>query len=223
MTGENTDEKTCEPRMHEFPQVYLRQELYLQHLRALRAGSSEKTDDSAGSNKKTDDSAGSNKKTDDNKDGRLTLEPAQGFTSSTDEDWKAKMNVEMDECFEARWSIGPSGWLLTFEPVRGVTLDAARAKWLEPGPSGQRSSWPFQLLCKTCKGTGLTELEEEGLRVLLEPEKGDAGTGSGKAHEGKGSGGGKAHEGKGTGSGGGSRSRSPVRMALQGATYREQV
>jgi hypothetical protein len=204
MTGEKTDEKTCEPCMHEFPPAHLRQELYLQHLRHLRAGSSEKTDDSAGSSKKTDDSAGNSNKTDDKKDGRLTLEPAQGFTCSTDESWKAKINVEMDECFEARWSCGPSGWLLTFEPVRGVTaeaLDAARAKWLEPGPSGQCSSWPFQLLCKTCKGTGLAELE---------PEKGDASTGSGKAHEGK-------------GSGGGSRSRSPVRTALRGATYREQV
>ena len=123
-------------------------------------------------------SAGSSKKTDDKKDGRLTLEPAQGFTSSTDESWKAKMNVEMDECFEARWSCGPSGWLLTFEPVRGVTaeaLEAARAKWL----AGVRvSSEPAHgFICKACKGTGLTELE---------PEKGDAGTGSGKAHEGKG-------------------------------------
>ena len=117
------------------------------------------------------DSAGSSKKTDDKKDGRLTLEPAQGFTSST---------------------------LL----VRGVTaeaLEAARAKWWA---GGRVSSEPVQgFLCKTCKGTGLTELE---------PEKGDAGTGSGKAHEGK-------------GSGGGSRSRSRARTALRGATYREQV
>jgi hypothetical protein len=85
---------------------------------------------------KTDDSAGSSKKTDDKKDGRLTLEPAQGFTSSTDESRK-KANLEfllsMDQCFEAQWSRGPSGWLLTFEPVRGVAaeaLEAARAKWL---------------------------------------------------------------------------------------------
>ena len=205
MTGEKTDEKTCEPRIHPFPPAHLRQEVYLQHLRHLRAACC----DSAGSNKKTDDSAGSSKKTDDKKDGRLTLEPAQGFTSSTDESWKAKMNVEMDEfgdCFEARWSCGPSGWLLTFEPVRGVTaeaLEAARAKWLA---GGCVSSEPAQgFICKTCKGTGLTELE---------PEKGDAGTGSGKAHEGK---------GKGKGSGGGSRSRSRARTALRGATYREQV
>jgi hypothetical protein len=33
--------------------------------------------------------------------GRLILEPAQGFTYSTDEGWKAKLNAEMDECFEA--------------------------------------------------------------------------------------------------------------------------
>ena len=64
MTGEKTDEKTCEPRIHAFPPAHLRQELYLQHLRHLRAGSSEKTDDSADSNKKNDDSADGNKKND---------------------------------------------------------------------------------------------------------------------------------------------------------------
>jgi hypothetical protein len=185
------------------------------------AGSSKKTDDSAGSSKKTDDSAGSSKKTDDKKDGRLTLEPVQGFTSSTgtippgnavlasrsqgtipagnallaDRRWKAKdaqgtssteesrkANLEfllsMDQCFEAHWSRG----LLTFEPVRGVAaedLEAARAKWLAGGCVTLEPVQGF--ICKTCKGTGLTEPE---------PEKGDAGTGSGKAHEGKGSGGG---------------------------------
>jgi hypothetical protein len=184
MTGEmKTDEmETCAPRIHAFPSAHLRQEMYRQHIQHLRAGSSEKTDDSAGSSKKTDDSAGSSKKTDDKKDGRLTLEPAQGFTSSTDEGWKTKLNAEMDECFEARWSCGPSGWLLTFEPVRGVSaeaLEAARAKWLAGGCVTSEPAQGF--VCKTCRGTGLTELE---------PEKGDAGTGSGKANEGKGSGGG---------------------------------
>jgi hypothetical protein len=192
------------PDIHTFPPAHVRQQLYLEHLREMRAacrkaGSSEKTDDSADSNKKNDDSADGNKKTDDSagsskKSGRMTFlstGPAPGFTSPS---LKAELGEEMDECFEARWSCDQYGWVLTFEPIRGVAADAltaARAKW---------NNGDF--LCKTCRGTGLTKLE---------PEKGDAGTGSGKAHEGK-------------GSRGGSRSRSPARTAaLRGATYREQV
>jgi hypothetical protein len=89
---------------------------------------------------------------------------------------------------------------VSLDPCTASCAQQPRAKWRAGGCVTLEPAHGF--LCKTCKGTGLTELE---------PEKGDAGTGSGKAHEGK-------------GSGGGSRSRSPARTAaLRGATYREQV
>ena len=145
---------------HPFPSAPQRQQMYAQRLQQFRPDSSKEPDDSANSNKKNDDSADSNKNTDDSagsskKSGRMTClntGPAPQFTSSPS--LKAELGEEMDECFEARWSCDQYGWVLGFAPIRGMAADAltaaaARAKW---------NNGDF-LLCKTCRGTGLTKLE----------------------------------------------------------------
>jgi hypothetical protein len=142
---------------HPFPSAPQRQQMYAQRLQQFRPDSSKEPDDSANSNKKNDDSADSNNNTDDSagsskKSGRMTFlstGPAPQFTSSPS--LKAELGEEMDECFEARWTCDKSGWLLTFEPIRGVDADAltaARVKWNKG-----------DFLCKTCRGTGLKKLE----------------------------------------------------------------